>query len=344
MSLFEFYKRNICFHWGNHENHLVCPASETIRLKTRARLGQRTQSKGGAKVFAAECPQEYGLCDTVANKIVKYERASEKELAHDEVEVLKCVHHHHIVAYLGSYIQNEQLGIIMFPVAAWDLEEFLSSPNIQKRLDMMRQWFGCLARTLIYLHSRPDPIKHKDIKPANILIDISGAIFLTDFGTAKRYPNKSLAVTKGDNRFTVEYGAMKQILGQKQGLESDIFSLGCVFFEMAMVIFGQNLVEQMYPYITGEQEGQVVYYEVVSNPRFEQWVKAKQTEISTQISGTRSSFDDCLLQKGLPIILEMMKDPNHNQLDNICEAMDSVCGPPCRSCVELCPSCVDKVF
>ena len=250
MSLYEFRRKSVRFHWEDSNSvHKTLPADALWPLKHVGELGSREKAK--ARVWASEVTEhKHGFTDTVADKIVKYNTDEEKRRARDEVENLRKLCHNHIVAFLGYYTKGRHLGILMFPVAAWDLEQFLDSPGIERRREMMRPWFSCLARALLFLHTRKKPVKHRDVKPANILIDINGAVFLTDFGIAKEYASHQAAVTRGDGRYTIEYASPQMVKQDDQGLESDIFCLGCVFLEMATVILGTEL-EEMYMYITG---------------------------------------------------------------------------------------------
>ena len=77
---------------------------------------------------------------------------------------------------------------------------------------------------------------HRDVKPANILI--SGPpgkphVFLTDFGLTKRLGSANEALTRdGGWVGTPDYVAPEQIQGHKVDRRADVYSLGCVLFEM----------------------------------------------------------------------------------------------------------------
>ena len=73
-------------------------------------------------------------------------------------------------------------------------------------------------------------ILHRDVKPANVMIDKSRRIKLLDFGIAKI---RSLGLTKtGVTPGTVSYMSPEQIRGEELGPPSDIWSLGIVLYEM----------------------------------------------------------------------------------------------------------------
>eukprot|EP00249_Psilotum_nudum_P019080 c27091_g1_i2 orf=548-1243(-) len=82
---------------------------------------------------------------------------------------------------------------------------------------------------LEYLHQRNTI--HRDIKCANILVDVNGQVKLADFGVAKRVDLSVAASCKGTPLYMAPE-VMKS--GQKRyGLLADIWSLGCTVLEMA---------------------------------------------------------------------------------------------------------------
>ncbi len=112
---------------------------------------------------------------------------------------------------------------------------------VDKKLEMLRGFFICLSQALSYLHSAD--VRHKDIKPENILIDESGSVILTDFGISRRFPKHTPHATNNERKFTRKY-ASPEIMKDNDTLRddpSDVFPLGCVFLEMATLLLGENL-------------------------------------------------------------------------------------------------------
>jgi eukaryotic-like serine/threonine-protein kinase len=74
-------------------------------------------------------------------------------------------------------------------------------------------------------------IIHRDIKPGNIMVEPSGSVKVLDFGIARAVDGHSLTQT-ATVLGTSAYMSPEQALGQPVDARSDIYSLGCVLYEM----------------------------------------------------------------------------------------------------------------
>ena len=75
---------------------------------------------------------------------------------------------------------------------------------------------------------------HRDVKPSNVILTSEGHVYLTDFGLAKR-AETAAGLTAADQMLgTVDYVAPEQIEGSEPDARGDMYSLGCVLFEMLM--------------------------------------------------------------------------------------------------------------
>ncbi len=71
---------------------------------------------------------------------------------------------------------------------------------------------------------------HRDVKPANILLDPAGKAYITDFGLAKDSAG-SVLTRPGQPLGSMDYMSPEQIRGEQVTGAADIYSLGCVMFE-----------------------------------------------------------------------------------------------------------------
>lgn len=169
----------------------------------------------------------------------------------NEIKIIRnLASHHHIVHVFATYVAKREVGLILQPVAdEGDLDAFLdclredgddeyvterSSKMHQTRLAILQQAFGCLANGLAFMHRLR--IRHKDIKPRNILIH-QGSVLYTDFGYSLDSSQSSHSTTAGRPDFlTRRYSAPEVLEHDARNSQSDIFSLGCVFLEMLSVL------------------------------------------------------------------------------------------------------------
>jgi serine/threonine-protein kinase len=97
---------------------------------------------------------------------------------------------------------------------------------------------------------------HRDVKPANILIDQAGdRVYLTDFGVAKQTAATGLTRT-GFFIGTLDYAAPEQIEGKPVTPLSDVYALGCVAYEC---LAGE-------PPFVRESDGAVMYAHLMDDP------------------------------------------------------------------------------
>ncbi|KAF2119640.1 kinase-like domain-containing protein [Lophiotrema nucula] len=234
--------------WSGRGQHVEYEVAEQDQIPLQAEkiLGQTRN----ALVESVKCRRV-----RLVRKIIRCTRWNGLKLedALIEVQHLYRVQHAHIVRLVGTYVTGSDLAILTYPCAQWNLEQFMrevpSFPDIEARARSLRQFFTCLAKVLDFMHSFP--LKHMDIKPANLLVrDISNSeleghgpykIYVTDFGIAKTYPAAEESDTETPTPFTRAYAAQEVVLQESRGLSADIFSLGCVYAEMLAVILDLSM-------------------------------------------------------------------------------------------------------
>jgi hypothetical protein len=132
--------------------------------------------------------------------------------------------------------------MLLTPVACdGDLRAYLraiqdtAKPPTPDQQSVLGRSFGCLASGLAHIHSHT--IRHKDIKPQNILVH-NGQMIYTDFGIAydATLENTTTTTTGKPEAFTRRYCAPEVANWEQRNRKSDIFSLGCVFIEIIAVL------------------------------------------------------------------------------------------------------------
>ena len=102
----------------------------------------------------------------------------------------------------------------------------------------LKQSIGCTSSAIAYLHQ--NQIRHKDIKPSNILLSATG-LWVTDFGTSTDFSTLTESVTQNGERGTPKYFAPEVAAFEPNGRSADIFSLGCMFLEVIGMCNGYSL-------------------------------------------------------------------------------------------------------
>ncbi|HEX7898545.1 MAG TPA: protein kinase, partial [Planctomycetota bacterium] len=105
------------------------------------------------------------------------------------------------------------------------------SPFYEKPREILRQ-LAEVARAVHYAHTRPAPIIHCDLKPANILVDGDGHAHVVDFGIARNLHAEAGAPNEICG--TPSYMAPEQCSGQSDLIDArtDVYGFGAVLYEM----------------------------------------------------------------------------------------------------------------
>ena len=92
-------------------------------------------------------------------------------------------------------------------------------------------WMADVAAAMDFSHS--NGIVHRDMKPANVMIDTAGAVKVMDFGIARAMSDATSTMTQTSAVMgTAQYLSPEQARGIKVDPRSDIYSMGCVLFEL----------------------------------------------------------------------------------------------------------------
>src|SRR4029077_18367735 len=92
------------------------------------------------------------------------------------------------------------------------------------------EYLAGIARGLDYAHSLG--IVHRDVKPANVLLEKDGTPVIADFGLVKLLQSASVQSMSGVTTGTPAYMAPEQVMGREIGPASDRYSLATMAYEM----------------------------------------------------------------------------------------------------------------
>ena len=101
--------------------------------------------------------------------------------------------------------------------------------SVPGRLELFR----AVCEAVLYTHQ--NAVIHRDLKPSNVLVKSDGTVKLLDFGIAKQLESldRSAEQTRfGLRAMTPAYAAPEQMSGDRVGIQTDIYSLGVILYEL----------------------------------------------------------------------------------------------------------------
>ena len=209
------------------------PGNETLggllgeRYRTIARLG----AGAFGEVYRAH---DNVLGRDVAVKRIRLEAFAEAAQLEDvkqrflrEAQVAARLRHANIVTTHDIVATPGTSFIVMELVEGQTLQALLQERGrlpLDETIALMAQAAAALD------HAHANQVVHRDVKPANIMIEPGGHVKVMDFGIAKLETGANLTTT-GSIMGTPNYMSPEQAKGMKVDGRSDLFSLGCVLYE-----------------------------------------------------------------------------------------------------------------
>jgi serine/threonine protein kinase len=192
--------------------------------------------------------------ESVALKILRDELAEDelyRRRFQREARIASELTHEHVVPVVDFGEASGRLYIAALYVAGVSLSARIASQGSLSLAEALRL-VSDLSGALEALHVRG--LVHRDVKPANVMIDERGAAALTDFGLARGIAETVLTKT-GMVVGTVDYLAPELIRGQQAGSSSDVYALGCLLYEClagAPPFAGKGFVETLLAHVRDE--------------------------------------------------------------------------------------------
>ena len=136
--------------------------------------------------------------------------------------------HPHIVRITDIGEEEGQQYLAMEYVAGLDLKRYIKEHHPLSNEEAVRI-MGQILLAMRLAHTRG--IVHRDLKPQNILLTPDGTAKVTDFGIAVAFAETSLTQTNS-MLGSVHYLSPEQARGSKATVQSDIYAMGIIFYEM----------------------------------------------------------------------------------------------------------------
>lgn len=200
---------------------------ETQRLiGARYRLGDVI---GRSLMSEVRRGEDLRLSRTVAIKLLRDDGDPRSAARFErEAQILASLHHPNIVVVFDTGIDGEDRFIVM---------EFIEGPTLRELLDndgplsleRASEITSKLASALGLANDRG--IVHRDVKPSNVMLPHDGGVKLVDLGIARLLSQEALTLTL-TVLGTARYLSPENARGDRLDGRSDVYSLGCVLFEM----------------------------------------------------------------------------------------------------------------
>ena len=150
-----------------------------------------------------------------------------------EAEFLSKFDNEYIIKYFGSSIKNDKFYILMEYWDGKDLRNFLNEHiKANKKIDekIIINIIKQICLGIREIHNKN--IIHRDLKPENILLDKNNKIKIGDFGISKQFNSYKSYTFTSLGKATMQYAAPEILGNGKYNKKSDIYSLGCIIYEL----------------------------------------------------------------------------------------------------------------
>ena len=247
-------------------------------LANRYELGALIGTGGMADVYLAE---DRRLSRKVAIKLLRSDLARDPQfISRFKKEALAAagLNHPSIVSVFDSGDEAGNSFIVMELVHGKTLRDLMQGEVAISEEQALEIIAGVLE-ALDYSHQ--NGVVHRDIKPGNIMITDSGEVKVMDFGIARITDDPNSTMTGTWNIVgTAQYLSPEQATGEVADSRSDIYSVGCLLFEL---LTGRT------PFI-GDTPVAIAYQHVSANPPL-------ASEVNVEIDSNLDAILQVALQK-----------------------------------------------
>ena len=210
-------------------------------LKERYRILQQIGGGGFGYVYKA-IDEAFGC--SVAIKETKEGVVSSEKLRkafEREAKLLRSLKHECLPRVTDYFFHDKAQYLVMDFIEGEDLATLLKQRLAQGGapfdVSEVLPIADRILSTLEYLHSLPEPIVHRDIKPGNIKIGTDRKVYLLDFGLAKGAAGQMTTVRDGESSFSLAgythgYAPLEQLDETGTQAVSDVYALGATIYHL----------------------------------------------------------------------------------------------------------------
>lgn len=194
-----------------------------------------------------------------------YRRAFERE-----AQILARLRHQALPRVIDHFVEGNGQFLVMEFIHGEDLGNQLvrfgkrfSTPQV---LGMVLKWADQLLDVLHYLHTRPSPVFHRDIKPKNLKLINTNDIILLDFGLARGGVTISVGFDESGETttpdraerkvygFTPPYAPFEQMRDGEPDPRSDLYSLAATLYHLLTGTLPTDAMGRMARMINGQPD------------------------------------------------------------------------------------------
>ncbi len=173
--------------------------------------------------------EDIRLCRPVAIKLLRDDGDPRSVARFErEAQILARLHDPNIVVVFDTGVDGRDRFIVMELIEGPTLRQLLDDEG-GLGLERATEIAGGIASALGSAHALG--IVHRDVKPSNVLLPPDGGVKLVDMGIARLLSAEALTITLSALG-TARYMSPEQAQGGRLDGRSDLYSLGCVLFEM----------------------------------------------------------------------------------------------------------------
>lgn len=147
-----------------------------------------------------------------------------------EADMLVALDHHNLPDVSDFFEEGNKAYLVMEYIQGETLEKVLEGTNGPLDERRVLNWALQLCDVLQYLHTQPQPIIFRDMKPSNVMVTKQEQIKLIDFGIARIF--KSTSVKDTTSLGSRGYAPLEQYGRGQSDARSDIYALGASLYEL----------------------------------------------------------------------------------------------------------------